>query len=79
MQLVLTEKARKLVRLCQIEGYQNAYDLVRAVASDSVCPAICMTEGCEYTAQMEPDQREGYCESCGGNTMTSALVLAGFI
>jgi len=25
---------------------------------------------------MEPDQEEGYCEACGGNTMVSALVLA---
>ena len=79
MQLVLTEKAKKLIRLCQIEGYENVHDLVQAVALDSVCPAICMTEGCEYTADMEPDQEEGYCESCGGNTMVSALILAGFI
>lgn len=79
MQLVLTEKAKKLMRLCRIEGYENAHDLVQAVAFDTVCPAICMTEGCEYTAKMEPDQREGYCESCRGNTMVSALVLAGFI
>lgn len=79
MQLVLTEKAKKLMRLCQIEGYENADDLVQAVALDAVCPAICMTEGCEHTAEMEPDQREGCCESCGGNTMVSVLVLAGFI
>lgn len=79
MQIVLTEKAKKLLRLCEIEGYQNVPDLVEAVAMDSVCPAICMTEGCEYTAEMEPDQREGYCECCGGNTMVSALILAGLI
>jgi hypothetical protein len=79
MQLVLTEKAKKLMRLCEIEGYENADDLIQAVAIDTVCPAICMTEGCEYTAEMEPDQTEGYCEACGGSTMMSALVLAGFI
>ena len=79
MQLVLTEKTRKLLRLCEIEGYRNAHDLIEAVALDCVSPAICMTEGCEYTAEMEPDQSEGYCESCGGNTMVSALVLAGVI
>jgi hypothetical protein len=79
MQLVLTEKAKKLLRLCEIEGYQNVNDLLEAVALDTVCPAICMTEGCEYTAEMEPDQNEGFCESCGGNTMVSALSLAGFI
>ena len=35
--------------------------------------------GCDYTTGMEPDQDEGYCEACGGNTVTSALVLAGLI
>jgi hypothetical protein len=79
MQLVLTEKARKLIRLCEIEGYMDPHDLLQAVGCDSVCPAICMTEGCDYTAGMEPDQWEGYCEACGGNTVVSALVLAGFI
>jgi hypothetical protein len=42
-------------------------------------PSICMTEGCDYTTEMEPDQAEGYCEACGGNTVTSALVLANLI
>jgi hypothetical protein len=79
MSVVLTEKAQKLMKLCEIEGYQNPYDLLQAFITDSVCPAICMTEGCEYTAEMEPDQREGYCEACGGNTLVSALVLAGLI
>ena len=38
-----------------------------------------MTEGCDYTTEMESDQDAGYCEACGGNTMVSALVLAGLI
>ncbi len=79
MQLVLTEKAKKLIRLCEIQGHKDPHDLLQAVGCDSVCPAICMTEGCDYTADMEPDQSEGYCEACGGNTVASALVLAGFI
>ena len=79
MQLVLRTKAKKLIKLCEVEGYTNALDLVEAVWCDSVCPAICMTEGCNYTAEMEPDQQEGYCEACGGNTLTSALILAGLI
>ena len=32
-----------------------------------------------YTAEMEPDQEQGYCESCSTNTVVSALVLAGLI
>jgi len=79
MQLVLTTKAQKLMKLCEVEGYTNVIDLVEAVWCDSVCPAICMTEGCDYTAEMEPDQQEGHCEACGGNTLMSALVLAGLI
>ncbi len=79
MTLVLTTKAEKLMKLCEIEGYDNAHDLVQAVWTESVCSAICMTEGCDYTAETEPDQTEGHCETCGGNTVTSALILAGLI
>ena len=58
MQLVLTTKAQKLMKLCEIEGYKNAHDLMEAVWCDSVCPAICMTEGCDYTQYHV--QRRGY-------------------
>ena len=77
--IALSNRAAKLMKLCEAEGFENLDDLVRAAATDSVCPAICMTEGCDYTTEMEPDQDQGYCEACGGNTVTSALVLAGFI
>ena len=77
--IVLTHKARKLMKLCELEGYSRIHDLLKASAVDSVCPAICMTEGCDHTAEMEPDQDAGYCEACGGNTVTSALILAGLI
>jgi hypothetical protein len=77
--IVLSLKAAKLMRLCDIEGFRSLDDLLDAAAGDSVCPAICMTEGCDYTTEMEPDQEEGYCEKCGGNTVASALILAGLI
>jgi hypothetical protein len=38
-----------------------------------------MNEGCEYTARYEGDQREGWCEECGENSVASALVLAEII
>lgn len=79
MTLVLTRKAQKLMKLCEIEGFKSPYDLVEAFWCDSVCPAICLTEGCDHTAEMEPDQTEGYCEACGGNTLISGLVLAGIV
>lgn len=77
--IVLSNKAVKLMKLCDHEGFKCLEDLLKVAATDSLCPAICMTEGCDYTTEMESDQDEGYCEECGGNTVTSALVLAGFI
>jgi hypothetical protein len=79
MEIVLSAKAVKLLKVCEVEGFRHFDDLLALVAADSVCPAICMTEGCDFVAPMEADQYEGYCEACGGNTMASALVLAGLI
>jgi hypothetical protein len=77
--IALSAKAAKLMKLCDGAGFACLDDLLAASITDSVCPAICMTEGCDYTTEMEPDQTEGYCEACGGNTVVSALVLAGII
>ena len=79
MSIVLSNKGAKLMKLCEAEGFKTFAQLLRHVGSNSVCPAICMTEGCDHTADMEPDQEEGYCEACGGKTVMSALVLAGLI
>jgi hypothetical protein len=61
------------MKLCDLEGYKRLDDLLKASATDSICPAICMTEGCDYTTEMESYQDARYCEACGGNTVTSAL------
>src|SRR5579864_4464697 len=73
--IALSNKAAKLMKLCDLEGFKSLDDLLQAAATDSVCPAICMTEGCDHTTEMEPDQDQGYCEACGGNTVVSALIL----
>ena len=77
--IALSQKAIKLLTLYELEGFESLNDLLQVAATNSVCHAICMTEGCDYTAETEPDQDEGFCEACGGNTVTSALVLAGCI
>jgi hypothetical protein len=77
--IALSHKAQKLMKLCEIEGFEIVEGVLLLNIIDSVCPAICMTEGCDYTTEMEPDQDQGYCEACGGNTVTSALILAGLI
>ena len=75
--VALTKKAVRLLELCEAEGFKTPEDLLAASLADSVCPAICME--CGATAQMEKDQREGYCEACGRNKVVSGLVLAGLI
>jgi hypothetical protein len=69
----------KLQKLIEIEGFKDDTSLFAAAVTDSVRPAICMNDGCDYTAEMEPDQDRGWCEVCGTNSMKSALVLAGLI
>jgi hypothetical protein len=69
----------KLAKILEIEGYDNVEELMEAVFSDSVSPAICMNEDCNFACEMEPDQTEGWCEQCRTNTMIAAPVLAGLI
>ena len=68
-----------LRRLAEIEGYPSVEALIEAAAFDSVSPGICITPGCDYTAEVEPDQDRGWCEACGKDTVKSAVVLAGLI
>ena len=70
--IALSHKATKLMTLCDREGFKSLNALLKASVTDSICPAICMTEGCDYTTEMESDQDAGYCEACGGNTVASA-------
>lgn len=79
--MVLSKHIRreKLKKLAEIEGYETVSDLLDAASSDSVSPAICTAEDCDYSTEMEPDQDHGYCEECGRNTVRSALILAGLL
>lgn len=67
----------RLRELAESEGFETVADLLDATVTDSVSPGICMT--CGHTGEVEPDQAAGYCDGCGGNTVKSALVLAGVI
>jgi hypothetical protein len=70
--------SNKLNKLAEIEGV-GILELIEEGTMDSVCRGICTNKGCEYTTQVEPDQRHGHCEACGTQTVASALVLAGMI
>ena len=74
-----TERQAKLAQLLETEGYATLEELLEAVVSDSVSPAICMNPRCSFTTEMEPDQDAGFCEECGTQSVKSALVLAGLI
>jgi hypothetical protein len=79
MRFTAAEQRVKLAKLMEIEGYESIEELAEAVFSDSVSPAICMNEDCDFTCEMEPDQDAGYCEECRTNSMQSGLILAGLI
>jgi hypothetical protein len=64
------------MKLCEIEGSTTLDQILSHSDSDSGCPAICMTEGCDHATKTKPDQANGVCEACGGHTVASALVLA---
>jgi hypothetical protein len=72
-------RRQKLAKLLEIEGYDDITALAEAVIGDTVSPAICMNEGCDFTCEMEPDQDRGWCEECRANSMQAAPVLAGLI
>lgn len=77
MALSNAERQARLEKLAETEGFATVEHLLEAAVLDSVCPGICAI--CDYTTEVEPDQREGYCESCGAGTVQSALVLAGLV
>ena len=77
---VPSEKTQlKLDKLMEIEGFASMEDMLQAATFDSVSPAICMNDWCDYTCQMEPDQTRGWCDECNTNSVKSALILAGLI
>jgi len=71
------EKA-KLAKIVNAEGFPTIDDMLEAAAADSVCPGVCMA--CDFVvSEVEPDQDQRWCENWGGNTVQSALVVAGLI
>ena len=79
MKLTPDKRKAKLTKLLTAYGFASFEDLYLVAFHDTVGPAICIAPSCDYTADMELDQEEGYCEACGRNTVQSALILAGVI
>ena len=79
MKLSRDERKAKLAKLLTAYGFASFEDPYLVAFRDTVGPAICIAPDCSYTADMELDQQEGYCEACGRNTVQSALIIAGVI
>jgi len=60
-------------------GCSTTDEALAEACSDSVVMGICMNPGCEYTADIEPDCRDGHCECCGTQSVASILVLFNLI
>ena len=69
----------KLEQLMNIDGYFDIDEILEKSVFDSECPGICTNLGCGYTASVEPDCSDGWCEDCQTNSVQSALILMGVI
>ena len=52
MRFAAAQKRGKLSKLIEIEGYDSIEQLAQTILSDSVSPAICMNEDCDFTCEM---------------------------
>jgi hypothetical protein len=76
--LEVNVEASKLDCLASVWG-MSVNDFIEEYALDDVVPGICMNPECDYTAEVEPDQTEGWCEECESQSVRSGIVLAGLI
>ncbi len=69
----------KVQKLAADSGFSTVEEMLESALCDGVCPAICMEEFCEYSTDLEPDAENCPCEECGEHTVSSALIIMGFI
>lgn len=67
-----------LLRRLASQWGQDLDSLLAGAAVDDRVPGICAWCA-EYSTEVEPDLRTGYCEHCGHKAVTSCLVLAGIL
>lgn len=80
MDISALERSAKLQRIAADEGFADVESLLAWAAREASCPGICVDPDCGRScSHIEPDQRHGYCDHCGGETIVSCLVLAGLL
>jgi hypothetical protein len=75
--IALSHKAQKLMKLCDIEGFENVEDVLFSSITDTVCPAICMSEGCDHTAGLRTVRATGGSENVATWRSASAFTHSG--
>jgi len=76
--LEANREVSKLDLLAREWGMKTS-EFIEEYALDDVVPGICLNPDCDYTTEVEPDQRQGWCEVCGTTSVRSGIVLAGLI
>jgi hypothetical protein len=51
--MIPTREREKLAKLREVEGFETLEAMLEAATFDSVSPAICMNEGCNYASTMD--------------------------
>lgn len=69
----------KLQELADLEGFESVNEMLEEMSFDSVVCGICINPDCDYTTNVEPDCRAGYCEICNTQSVKSCLDIAGII
>ena len=73
------QKAAKLDILVEDAGFDSLHDMLEEVAHEGMVPAICTSDDCHATQDLEPDAEGGECELCGCQSVDSCMILAGLI
>ena len=74
-ELTAEQNVQKLNELINVEGFEDAEQMVNASLVDCDTYGICSNDHCNYTTNVEPDQTAGYCEACGTTTVISGVEL----
>jgi hypothetical protein len=79
MSVVLTERATKLLKLLQSEGFCSYDDYLEAHGFQGTVPGICRSKECDFVITVEGDQRAGWCDECQTESVVSLHILAGAV
>lgn len=74
------QTSEKLDKLAKAYDYPNADGLLNRYSStDPSVPGICTSPKCDHVQDVPPKRQNDYCEECEEQSVTSGLVLAGYV